>query len=250
MRNIVNIGLKSIRNLLGAYTFRLNRALHERVIFKYAPKEFIFSSIWRSNYWGSAESHSGPGSTMDQTRKLVEELPKLFSDLNVKTILDAPCGDLNWMQHILNGSEYDYIGGDIVGKLVRNNEKRYGTRRITFRKLDITKHDFPAADLWLCRHTLFHFSYSDIYLALKQFVDSDIEYFLTTNCITTSDFSNSDILTGGWRRLNLFLPPFNFPRNPLWQMDDFVYPTPPTTLTLWTKEQIVSSLPHLIKFVK
>lgn len=250
MRNIINIALNYPKQKFDSLIFRLNRALHERFIFKFAPKKFIFGSIWRSNYWGSTESNSGPGSTMEQAKGLIEELPKLFDSLDVKVILDAPCGDLNWMQYILEGAEYDYIGGDIVGKLVDNNQKRYGTEKITFLKLDITRDNLPAADLWLCRHTLFHFSYSDIYLALKLFVDSDIEYFLTTNCITPEGFANSDISTGGWRRLNLFLPPFNFPRNPAWQVDDFVYPTPPTTLTSWTKDQIAGSLQQLAKFAK
>jgi len=250
MRNFINVAFSYLRKKFGALIFRLNRVLHERFIFKYAPKNFIFSSIWRSNYWGSTESNSGPGSTTDQTKEIIAELPKLFDSLGVKVILDAPCGDLNWMQYVLQGAEYDYIGGEIVGKLVDNNQKRFGTEKITFRKLDITKDNFPVADLWLCRHTLFHFSYRDIYHSLKLFVDSDIEYFLTTNCITPDEFTNSDISTGSWRRLNLFLPPFNFPRNPVWQVDDFVYPTPPTTLTLWNKEQVASSLQQLAKFVK
>ena len=248
MKNFIRSSTRQLRKKFGVLAFSVNRVLHERVIFRFAPREFIFSSIWRSNYWGSAESNSGPGSTTDQARILIEELPKLFESLEVRTILDAPCGDLNWMRYILEGAQYKYLGGDIVGKLVHNNQKRYGTEKISFCKLDITNDELPVADLWLCRHTLFHFSYRDIYLTLKQFVDSDIKFFLTTNCITPAGFTNSDILTGDWRRLNLFLPPFNFPQDSVWEIDDFVHPTPPTTLTLWTKDQITASIHQLAKF--
>ena len=50
--------------LPSAIKFRLIRLLHEKLIFKLASKETIFTSIWRNNYGGSGESLSGPGSTL------------------------------------------------------------------------------------------------------------------------------------------------------------------------------------------
>jgi hypothetical protein len=108
---------------------------------------------------------------------------------------------------------------------------------------------FPVADVWLCRAIFFRLSNHDSCLALEQFVASNIKYILTTNCVTDEGHVNTDIVTGDWRSLNLNLPPFNFPKDFLWQIDDCTPPHPPMTLTLWSKSQVESILPALRKFI-
>ena len=56
-----------------------------------------------------------------------------------------------------------------------------------------------------------------------------------------------NIATGDWRSLNLNLPPFNFPKDFLWQIEDCTPPHPSMKLTLWSKEQIEVILPALRK---
>jgi hypothetical protein len=225
--------------------YRLNRFLHEKIVFRLVSKENVFTSIWRNNYWGSGESLSGPGSTLDYTQEIRQKMPAMFEEYNIKTVFDAPCGDMHWMRYLLEDANFAYLGGDIVGELVDANKSKFASDKIDFVKFDITSDIFPVADVWLCRAVFYHLSNRDIYLALEQFAASNIEYILTTNHITSDEHINKDIATGDWRLLNLTLPPFNFPRKPQWEVNDYVAPHPAATLTLWTKRQVETILPAL-----
>jgi hypothetical protein len=51
----------------------------------------------------------------------------------------------------------EYMGGDIVEKLIQQNQSKYGDPHTRFITIDIVKDLLPQADLWLCRDCLFHF---------------------------------------------------------------------------------------------
>jgi hypothetical protein len=172
-------------------------------------------------------------------------MPTMFDSMDIKSVFDASCGDMHWLQYELKEAYFNYLGGDIVGEIVNANKKKFETSKVIFIKFDIATDIFPAADVSLCRAVLFHLSFRDIYLALEQFAASNIKYILTTNCVTNKNHTNKDILTGDWRSLNLVLPPFNFPRKSLREIEDCVATNPPMTLTLWTKEQVEYILPAL-----
>lgn len=241
------LSLQFLLRLPSLIKFRLNRLFHEKLLFRLASKENVFTSIWRNNYWGSGESLSGPGSTLEQTANLRQEMPVMFAEMGIKSVFDAPCGDMHWMQYVLKDAKFTYLGGDIVGELVSVNKNKFANGKVDFIKFDITADVFPATDVWLCRAVFYHLSNRDIYLALEQFSASNIQYILTTNHITGNEHINKDITTGDWRLLNLMLPPFNFPSVALWEVNDYVVPHPPATLTLWTREQIKIILPALRK---
>ncbi|WP_087972291.1 class I SAM-dependent methyltransferase [Oceanobacillus rekensis] len=171
--------------------------------------EDIFTNIHKNNKWGSSDSVSGPGSSITQTRTLIEELPKLIKHLKVKKIIDAPCGDFNWMKEIYKDIEM-YIGIDIVNEIIQRNKKEYLADNLQFIHSDIIKDQLPESDLILCRDCLVHFSFSDIRLALNNFKASHSRYLLTTTF--TNRKGNTNIKTGGWRPLNLEMKPFNFPK--------------------------------------
>jgi hypothetical protein len=226
--------------------YRLMRFYHEKFVFKQsASKETVFTSIWHNNYWGAAESRSGPGATLVQTEELRHKAPNMFHEFGIKSLFDAPCGDMNWMKHILATESFTYLGGDIVSEIINKNTSNLKSENINFVKFDITSDTFPDADVWICRAVLYHFSNKDILLALEKFLESKIKYILTTNCITDRDHVNIDIPTGDFRDLNLMLPPFNFPKEILWEIDDYVFPHPPVKICLWSREQIEDVLPEI-----
>lgn len=66
-----------------------------------------FTRIYERGFWGEPESASGPGSAWEQTRVLVRELPILFNRLAIRTLLDVPCGDFNWMRELDVGLDDD-----------------------------------------------------------------------------------------------------------------------------------------------
>jgi hypothetical protein len=205
--------------------------------------EEVFTDIYVNRKWDEPnkanESVSGNGSTLDYTRNLRQELPKLFDTFGIQTVFDAPCGDLNWMSRVLaERPEINYVGGDIVQPLIDElNTKYTNNNNVKFIKIDIINDPLPAADLMICRDCLFHFSEQNIKSFLNNFVASDIAALLTTS--DTLPEPNRDIATGDYRHLNLFTAPYNFTPNHIYEINDWPYPTPPTRkLFMWSKEQI------------
>jgi hypothetical protein len=70
----------------------------------------VFDAYFEHNNWGDAESLSGPGSNLAGTAMVRRALPALLRKYGVRTLLDAPCGDLYWMREVVDASEVQYIG--------------------------------------------------------------------------------------------------------------------------------------------
>lgn len=201
-----------------------------------------FTWIYQNDYWQSKESVSGTGSTLKYTENLRKELPSLFQKFSIHRVFDAPCGDFNWMSQLLREVDVSYIGGDIVEPLIRTLEERHRTDRVSFVHIDLISGKFPSADLMICRDCLFHLSYSDTRSVLENFVASGIPYLLTTSHKNDGTIVNRDIQTGSFRVMDLFASPYNFPRETLARIDDWVAPDPEREMCLWTREQVVAIL--------
>ena len=175
-----------------------------------------FAPFYTENRWGDEESVSGPGSNLTRTAKLRRELPALLEIIGARTLLDAPCGDFNWIRHTQLGIE-QYVGVDVVPDLIARNQELYGNNKTGFLVRDLTRDDLPRADVILCRDCLIHFSYRHITAAIRNFKRSGSTYLLTNSYPLSRE--NTNIRTGDFRHLNLTLPPFNFPP-PLKQIDE------------------------------
>ena len=132
----------------------------------------------------------------------------MLQDLQARTLLDAACGDLNWMKHAELG-EVKYIGVDIVPALIARNRQLFEDERKQFAVLDITRNRLPFSDAILCRDCFIHLSFRHIKAAVRNFKKSGATYLLCTTHSTVS--GNNDCPDGSWRSLNLQLPPFDFP---------------------------------------
>ena len=139
---------------------------------------------------------------------IVPDIVDLLKTLRVKTLLDAPCGDFNWAEDVAAAVD-TYVGIDVVDEIISRNTTLYGGARRTFLTCDMTRDPLPKADLILSRDCLVHFSFADIQAALLNLRASGAEYLLTTTFINHK--KNENVRTGGWRPLNLQLPPFAFP---------------------------------------
>lgn len=168
----------------------------------------IFSEIYHKNVWQDPESVSGRGSTLARTKTITARLPSLLHELGVATLLDAPCGDFNWMRHTDLGA-VEYIGADVVPDLITRNRRLYGRAGRRFVVRDIVKSRLPRADAVLCRDCLIHLSYASIHAAIANFKRSGARHLLCTTHTAVGE--NADCPDGGWRSVNLELPPFNFP---------------------------------------
>lgn len=179
-------------------------ALHEKL----TGHERIFTGIYQQGGFRSGESESGPGSETNQTITIVRELPGLLGKFRVRTLLDIPCGDCHWIRN-LDLKAIEYVGGDVVSKIVSRNALELGSRGMRFLHLDLVADLLPRVDLVLCRDCLVHFSNSSIFKALRNLCQSQSRYLLTTTFVGRE--TNRDIVTGHWRPLNLQVPPFCLP---------------------------------------
>jgi hypothetical protein len=173
------------------------------------PVEQLFTAIYKTNQWQSRETVSGPGSELKITQKMRQELTALLKRFGITSIADAPCGDCNWMRHVDIGT-CRYIGFDIVQELIEKNEKIFGPTR-EFRQLNLIEDIIDKVDLIICRDMLAHLTDEQIFRALRNFKASGSKYVLMTTNPMAIENTRID-RAGDWRKLNLELPPFNFPR--------------------------------------
>ncbi|MCW2945250.1 MAG: hypothetical protein JWR24_1967 [Actinoallomurus sp.] len=195
------------------------------------PMAEVFETIYRRNKWGSPETRSGAGSERGRVQWLQRSLEFLLTRLGTRSLLDAACGDFNWLRQVqLRG--IDYAGADIVPDIIRANQARYRTPDRRFIVLNITRDALPPADMIICRDALVHLTDANLASALDNFARSGAEYLLTTSYIATEE--NIDILNGWWRPVNLNRPPFDLPPALLQLPDsdsDDLYPD--KVLALW-----------------
>lgn len=177
--------------------------------------ETIFTDIMKQNKWGSDESVSGTGSTWLKTLFIRRALPSIFEMLEIKSLLDAPCGDMNWMKRMLCdtriNSSFKYQGIDVVGELINSlDELPTDLLDLTVDKGDILdsrcRHLKTPWDAILCRDALVHFPFKDIERAIRNFKNSGSSYLIAT---TFPGVLNRDIKMGDWRRIDLTRRPFN-----------------------------------------
>lgn len=202
----------------------------------------VFSHIYKVNLWQSLESGSGRGSEIQSTIKVRESLPLLLQELKVQSIVDAPCGDFNWMSQVpLNG--ISYFGLDVVPEVIEQAQINSGNSKLTFKTVDLTQTSLPTVDLIICRDGLVHLCYQDIFRVLENFKQSQSIYLLATTYPNLA--SNRNVASGSWRALNLEKPPFNF-STPLYQFSDPSDDTgahPDKSLALWRLEDLILTPP-------
>ena len=153
------------------------------------------------------ETKSGPGFTLAQTETIRREIPKLIEKYAIKTLVDYPCGDFNWMKEMLKNVEVLYLGFDGDSGLVKENVEKYCSKSINFDSIDAIKDTLPKADLILCRDCFVHLPYNTAKQIIRNMKKSGSKYLLTTTFVrrmVNEDYS-------GWRPINLQMGPFLFP---------------------------------------
>ena len=189
-------------------------------LIRYRTPEERFRQIHSANYWANAESRSGEGSTLEATRRATQAIEEFVQTHEVRSMLDVPCGDFNWMKNVDLG--IPYIGGDIVDALIADNEKRYANGMRKFQVIDLTKSKLPQCELVHTRDCLNHLSIPDIKSALTNICSSGATYIAITQfpAVTVNRNQASGFT---YRELNFRLPPFNWPE-PVILIDEESHP--------------------------
>jgi len=205
------------------------------------PVSDVFKTIYDRNAWKGKESISGTGSTLQQTAHISARLPAIMRELNASSLLDIPCGDFYWMQHV-DFAGLTYVGADIVEDLIQKN-KSHETENRSFVHCDLMTGELPEVDAIFCRDCLVHFSEQHIWQALENIARSQAKFLITTTF--TEQTNEKKIETGQWRPLNLLAPPFALPQ-PLQLIDEHCTQDngayPDKMLGVWTLESLRSAL--------
>lgn len=184
------------------------RNLYWKMKFFGKDTEAVFTEIYHLNHWNGIESRSGQGSSLKQTRIVIEALPGILNTFEVSSILDIPCGDFNWMSFVPLG-QINYVGADLVPELIEHNQEKYGGKKRLFQCINLIEDPLPRVDLVFCRDCLVHLPYEAIFSSINNIKGSGAKYLMATTFIDTH--SNRDISIGDFRPLNLEVWPFNFP---------------------------------------
>ena len=203
-----------------------------------APLAQRFVSAFDQNAWKDLESVSGPGSTLSYTTELRATLPALMRALGCRSMLDAPCGDFNWMRAVdLEGIAY--TGADIVPSMIGALQGQYPQHR--FMELDIINDPMPRADFVLVRDVLFHLSNVDIVRVLENFARSGSEWLATSHSfqVPAMEDAPSDPMT--FRPVNLTAAPFHL-APPDYVLKDYAPGFVHRWLAIWNRSWIVARL--------
>ena len=180
----------------------------------------IFRDIYLNGKWKESDGNSlsGGGSELSQTETLRRQLPHTFETLGIDSVVDMPCGDMNWQKEMIPYLNiYSYKGIDIVPELIQQNEagtflwkNQMQHPKVTFEVGDIMTSKIPKCDLLIVRDCLVHLPQESILRALKNIAKSDIDFIAITNFMGVGRL-NIDINEGEWRPINLCEYPYALP---------------------------------------
>jgi len=181
------------------------------------PTKAAMEQIYEKHLWGGKESkfYSGEGSHLDE---LVQPYIKVVKEFLTSfeqpiSVCDLGCGDFNVGKELVKYTK-NYIGVDIVERLIEYNKEKYTAENLEFQCLDIAEDELPVADCVMIRQVLQHLSNQEVQNILQKL--SAYKYVIVTEHIPEGEFvPNIDIISGQGIRLkkrsglNLLESPFN-----------------------------------------
>jgi SAM-dependent methyltransferase len=200
----------------------------------------VFTRIYKKHLWKNRESLSGEGSTIHSTEQLRSRLPGILKKYDIKNVMDAGCGDFNWMRTV-NLAHVQYTGMDVVEEVIAQNTKKYGTHNKIFLAGDVVNETPNCFDLIICRDCLVHLPVRMARGMLVNFCLSGSKYLLTTTYPEIDQ--NFEVAIGQWFPYNLQIAPFNLPK-PLELMEDSAGPFPRKHIGLWRISDLPFSCQH------
>jgi len=191
----------------------------------------IFTTIYENHLFGSKESRSGQGSNLEDTKFLREKLKEVIKEKEIRSVVDIPCGDFNWMKEIVFNFD-SYIGGDIVKECVDTNNEQYSNKRIKFIEFDLLNDAIPDGDLLIVRDVIGHFPIEDGKKIVDNILKSNCKYLFSTTWAKKTengwgkcnkievDRQNEGVEYGRFYPVNLMDEPFNFPEADIYLEED------------------------------
>lgn len=172
------------------------------------PIDKKFRAFYSLGLWIEGKSLSGEGSEIAYTKNLRNFLIEIIDFYKYKRIVDIPCGDFHWFSLITDSIKIDeYWGYDVVDKLIQENNRNYQNSKYNFAVKNALTENIESCELLIVRDFLFHLSFKDLKSFSINIRNWDFKFILVSTHTDTED-CNQDIITGNFRKLNLFEKPF------------------------------------------
>lgn len=149
----------------------------------------IFDDIYVNNGFGGneetrAETRSGPGSTLDATVNVRKFITDVVNRYDIKSVVDLPCGDFNWMSEIADDFD-SYTGMDISKSCITDNRKKYPQHN--FKVFDAITDKIPDCDLLIVRDILGHMPLEYAGKAFNNIKSANWKYLIGTNWLYVNE---------------------------------------------------------------
>ena len=166
-----------------------------------------FNRIYAEGTWGkdvAGKGTSGPGSTLEITGEYRVYVEDFIKKHNVKSVVDAGCGDWSFSSAI-DWGDASYLGIDIASDVIAAVRHKHEKGRIKFQVGDITD-ELPAAELLISKDVLQHLSNELVH----KFIRNNLRKGKYKWVILTNDrgSENRDVASGGYRAIDLAASPF------------------------------------------
>ena len=122
------------------------------------------------------------------------------------SISDA--GSWTYSRHF-NWGRLKYTGIDVVESVIARNQKEFAKGNIQFICGDATQIELPKADRLICKAVLQHLSNADVLKLLEKVKQYRYCIFVNDVHSVTRTSENPDIVSGGYRFLDLRREPFH-----------------------------------------
>jgi hypothetical protein len=134
-------------------------------------------------------------------------LQDILIQKKITSVVDMGCGDWQFSQFI-DWSGITYQGYDVVPAVVSANKYKHAKQNVSFHLYSADPKELPVADLLIAKDVLQHLPNQIVLDFLPNL--SKYKYALLTNCTNPKgEDVNGEIAIGGFRYLDLRLPPFN-----------------------------------------
>lgn len=178
-----------------------------------------FDKVYETKRWGK-NILSGPGSSIKETRGIIEPIINIINEKKIKKIIDGSCGDCNWIMEVLKKCpDVEYIGTDISKYIININKKKFkNVKNVSFHFKNYLQEDVEKCDLFIFRHTMMHLK-DDVNLSILDNIKKNAKYALLTSHlhvkknpsnnerISLVKGSNNDAFC--WMYTNMNIPPYN-----------------------------------------
>lgn len=158
----------------------------------------VFGEIYRANAWNGDESRSGPGSGRAPTTYVAAAIVELAARLEVRSVLDAACGDGFWMPDLPG-----YVGLDVALEAIAIARENHPDR--TYRVGSAAALEHEPFDLVILRDAIQHLSFEDGLAALEGIRRTGSTWLLASTYVGGD---NVDIETGDCYSPDLEHAPF------------------------------------------